>query len=46
MEAEVIFVEDLGLPKDFVRKPEVTAELVEVCGICSNCCYTDCVGGN
>ena len=46
MEPEILQVKDLAIPKDFVKKPEETAELIEVCGICCNCCYSDCTGGN
>lgn len=47
MGQEVIQVEDLKISDDFIFVDEnQEPELVQQCGICTNCCVSDCIGGN
>lgn len=47
MRVEILNLEDLNLPEDFVfQKEEAEEDLIRSCSICSDCCVTDCTGGN
>lgn len=55
MKQNILTVKELHLPRDFNTKPKNQSENVliasgnihriQVCQICSECCYTDCSGG-
>lgn len=45
LEPRTLTIEDLGLPDDFVFVGDTELELMQPCGICSNCCFSDCIGG-
>ena len=42
----VMTVDDLKISDDFQFLTDEQPEFLAVCGICSNCCYSDCIGGN
>lgn len=47
MNLAIMQVEDLHLTEDFVFQDEQATSLpMQPCSICSNCCYSDCTGGN
>ncbi len=41
----IMTVDELKIGEDFQFLTDKQPEFMVTCGICSNCCYSDCIGG-
>ena len=41
----IMTVDELKISEDFQFLTDIQPNFIATCGICSNCCYSDCIGG-